>query len=325
MDEFDRIARLFRPLAFGAPEALGLLDDAALIPGRPGWEMVVTQDAVVQGVHCLPGDPPDLVARKLLRANLSDLAAKGAEPDGALLTVAFPPTWDEGARALFAAGLGQDLRAFGVRLFGGDTVSTPGPFTASLTLLGWVPAGGMVRRGGAAAGDVLLVSGTIGDGGLGLQAAQGDLGDLDAPATAWLADRYRLPQPRIGLRAALRACATAAADVSDGLIADAGHIAEASGLGLELMLDALPLSEPARAWLSRQPHATTARAWLAGAGDDYEVVCTARPNAGPAIVAHAAAAGERLTPIGRMTHAPGLRVLFEGREARVQRRGWAHG
>ena len=317
-DEFERIARLFRPLTEGAPEAFGLLDDAAAIPSRPGQDLIVTKDAIVEGVHFLAGDPPDLVARKLLRMNLSDLAAKGAQPYAYFLAVAWPPHWDETARVRFAGGLAEDQRRYGVRLLGGDTVSTPGPFTASLTALGWADAGRMVRRSSAAAGDVLMVSGVIGDGVLGLETAKGGLANLAPALRDALVSRYRLPEPRIDLIPALRAHASAAADVSDGLVADAGHIAEASGLGFELDLGALPLSAIAAAWLSAQPDPAAARARLATGGDDYEVVCTAAPVAVEALTA----AG--FTVIGRMTGQAGTRIAFDGAPVSVDAGGWRH-
>ncbi|HEY9217790.1 MAG TPA: thiamine-phosphate kinase, partial [Phenylobacterium sp.] len=192
-DEFEAIARLFRPLTRGAPEAFDLLDDAAAIPSRPGHDLVVTKDAMVEGVHFLPGEPADLVARKLLRANLSDLAAKAAEPYGYFLAVSWPATWDGGARALFAEGLRQDGEAFDISLLGGDTTSTPGPMTASVTMLGWVPEGRMLRRAGAQSGDVVMVSGPIGDGFLDWGSAGGLL-----EATAWPGPR-RLANPRLDL------------------------------------------------------------------------------------------------------------------------------
>ncbi|MDB5436798.1 MAG: thiL, partial [Phenylobacterium sp.] len=191
-DEFSEIARLFRPLTGGAAGAFDLLDDAAVVPQRPGFDLVVTKDAIVEGVHFPVGERSDLIARKLLRVNLSDLAAKAAEPFGCFLAVAWPNAFGPAEREAFAAGLGEDLQAFGVALLGGDTVSTPGPFTASLTALGWVPEGRMVRRAGAAVGDLVAVSGTIGDGTLGLAAARGEIDDPDGS----LLDRYRLPNPR---------------------------------------------------------------------------------------------------------------------------------
>lgn len=311
LDEFGQIARLYRPLTRGAAEALDLLDDAAAIPSRPGMDLIVTKDAMVEGVHFLADDPPDLVARKLLRVNLSDLAAKGAEPYGYFLAVAWPPAMGWPERQAFAAGLRADGETHGVVLLGGDTVSTPGPLTASLTLLGWVPSGRMVRRAGARPGDLVLVSGPIGDGWLGLRAARGAVDDPDG----YLAERYRLPVPRLDLREALRAHASAAADVSDGLIADAGHIATASGVGLRLNLDRMPLSPAARAWLDAQPERDEALRRLASGGDDYQVVCTAPP---------AAAAALGLTAIGEVGMGQGVAVFVDGAELDPGPGGWSH-
>jgi len=311
-------------LADGAPEALGLLDDAAILPSRTGFELVVTTDVMVEGVHFLAEDPADLIARKLLRVNLSDLAAKAAAPYGYLLTVAWSPAWSEERRAAFARGLGEDQAAFGLKLFGGDTVSTPGPMSAGATLFGWVEAGRAVLRSGARPGDVVLVSGTIGDGGLGLQAARGELNGLGQAAAAYLADRYRLPSPRLALSQALRDYASAAADVSDGLLADAGHIGEASGLGVVIDLERVPISEAAATWLNRQVDPAAAYAELAGFGDDYEVVCTAAPKFIDSLAAAAAEAGVRLTPIGEARAGRGVSARWRGAELAVQRTGWRH-
>jgi thiamine-monophosphate kinase len=307
-DEFGEIARLFRPLTRGAAGAFELLDDAAVLPQRPGWDTVVTKDAVVEGVHVPDGEAPGLVARKLVRANLSDLAAKGAEPFAAFLAVGWPARYGTAERAAFAAGLGEDLAASGVALMGGDTVSTSGPLFASLTALGWVPAGRMLRRAGARASELVMVSGTIGDATLGLAAVQGEIDD----PTGALAERYRLPTPRLDLREALLANATAGADVSDGLVADAGHIAEASGVGLRLDLDRLPLSPSARAWLADQPDRARALVRLATGGDDYELVCTATaPIAG-------------FTVIGEVVAGADVIVSVAGRPVEVEQGGWRH-
>jgi len=324
LDEFDQIAKLFRPLTFGAPEALDLMDDAAVIAGRPGFDLVITKDAMVEGVHFLSQDSADLVARKLLRVNLSDLAAKGATPFGYFLAVAWTPAYDEARRRLFADGLRLEQRAHSFSLLGGDTVSTPGPFTASVTLLGWVEAGRMVKRSGARAGDIVLVSGVIGDGGLGLQAARGKLDGLGAEAVGYLADRYRLPTPRLALSAALRDYASAAADVSDGLLADAGHIGEASGLALAIDLERLPISQAAATWLARQTDPAAAYAALATFGDDYEVVCTVPPQAMDALCAAAAEAGAPLTPIGETRAGQGVSARWRGIDIALERTGWRH-
>ncbi|HXQ09537.1 MAG TPA: thiamine-phosphate kinase [Caulobacteraceae bacterium] len=323
-DEFEWIARVLRPLAKNAPEALDLADDAAVVEARPGFDLVVSQDTIVEGVHFLADDAPDLVARKLLRVNLSDLAGKGAEPYGYLLAIAWPARFGWPEREAFARGLADDQTRFGLKLFGGDTTATPGPLVASVTILGWVPAGGMVRRAGAAPGDVVLVSGTIGDGGLGLRAAKGELVGVSYHEQAWLAARYRLPEPRLSLGDPLRALAHAAADVSDGLVADAGHIAEASGVGVELDLDRLPLSEAAHAWFKAAADPVAARAELATSGDDYEVVCTASAARAGELVAAASALGVPMTEVGTVTSTLGVRVFAAGRQVAVPRRGYVH-
>jgi thiamine-monophosphate kinase len=307
-DEFDEIESLFRPLTGGAAGAFDLLDDAAVLPTREGCEVVVTKDAIVEGVHFPVGEAPDLVARRLLRTNLSDLAAKAAEPFAVFLAVAWPQSFTATDRAIFASGLGEDLAAFGVPLMGGDTVRTPGPFWASLTAMGWVPAGRMVRRAGANPGDLVMVSGTIGDATLGLAAVRGEVPD---PAGD-LAARFRLPAPRLELREALRAGASAAADVSDGLVADAGHIARASGVEVRLDLGRLPLSAAAAAWVAQQPDRAAALVRLATGGDDYEVVCT---GTGPL---------EGFTVIGEVVQGGGVTAELDGASVTTGAGGWRH-
>ena len=237
--EFSLIARHFRPLA--GPGALDLQDDAAVLAPPPGRDLVLTADAMVAGVHFLPDDPPDLVGRKLLRVNLSDLAAKGATPFGYLMTVSAPRGTPDAWFAGFAAGLTEDQKQYGVVLLGGDTTSTPGPMSLSLTIIGHVAPGQAVRRAGARPGDGIWVTGTIGDGALGLAVARGKLQD----PTGHLLSRYRLPQPRIGL--AIVGIASAGMDVSDGLVQDLGHICRAGGLAAEIDASLVPQSpRPAR-------------------------------------------------------------------------------
>ena len=234
--EFALIARHFRPLA--GPGALDLQDDAAVLMPPPGRDLVLTCDAMVAGVHFLPDDPPDLVGRKLLRVNLSDLAAKGATPIGYLMTVSTPRDTPDAWFAGFSAGLKQDQQQYGVTLLGGDTTSTPGPISLSLTILGHVEPGQAVHRAGARPGDGIWVTGTIGDGALGLAVARGRLAD----PTGHLLSRYRLPQPRVGL--AIAGIASAGMDISDGLVQDLGHICRASGLAGEVEAALVPLSGP---------------------------------------------------------------------------------
>jgi thiamine-monophosphate kinase len=270
---------------------------------------VVTKDALVAGVHFQSGEPPGLTAQRLLRSNLSDLAAKGAEPYGYFLMTAWPKGFGWEDRQAFAEGLRVDGEAFDVTLLGGDTVSTSGPLTVSMTLLGWVPAGRAVLRSGARPGDLVLVSGPIGDGWLDWGFAAGQL------EQQWLGPAPRLPRPRLDLREALRGSASSAADVSDGLIADAGHLARASGAALRLDLDQMPLSPAAEAWLATQPDPCAARLRLATGGDDYEVVLTASPDAAQAL---------GLPIIGEVLAGEGTIVCFKGRRIDPGPGGWRH-
>lgn len=313
--EFELIRRHFAPLA--AASALGLRDDAATLAPPPGSDLVLTVDAMVQGVHFLPDDPPELVARKLLRVNLSDLAAKGARPLGYLLTAAWTPELPEDWIAAFARGLGEDQRQFDCPLLGGDTVSTPGPLWFSLTALGHVSAGRMLRRDGARPGDLVFISGTLGDGAIGLCAIRGELPQLDEADRAYLADRYRLPQPRVALGPRLLGLATAAMDVSDGLLADLGHIAEASAVAATIEAERVPLS-PAGFRAARLDLA------LSG-GDDYEILFAAPPDAEAAVVALSGELGLPLTRIGRIEAGAGVTAVnAAGAPIVLRSAGWKH-
>jgi thiamine-monophosphate kinase len=305
-DEFGIIADILAPLAAATPGAFGLEDDAASLALTPGHELIVTKDALVAGVHFLAGDEAGAVARKLLRVNLSDLAAMGAAPRCYLMALVLPRDIDEGWLWRFAEGLRADQEAFGIGLAGGDIVATEGPLTLTLTALGEVPAGAALRRAGASAGDLVYVSGSIGDGALGLKAARGELEGLDGEHRAYLAGRYRLPQPRIDLGQRLRGLARAAIDVSDGLAADLGHLCEASGRGAEVEAERVPLSEAARAAIAAEPALLSTA--LTG-GDDYELLFAAPPEAEADLAALAAALALPLTAIGRITEEGGVRFL----------------
>jgi thiamine-monophosphate kinase len=320
--EFALIARYFAPLSKNEPGAFGLGDDAAALAPAPGAEFVFTKDALVEGVHFLPDDPAGAIARKLLRVNLSDLAAKGARPRAYLLATAFSPRIDESWLAAFTAGLDADQRRFDVTLIGGDTVATPGPLTLSCTAIGEVEAGTMVRRGGGRAGDPVYVSGTIGDAALGLDVLQGRAGGLDAAASDFAVGRYRLPEPRVTLGLALRGIATAAIDVSDGLVADLGHICEQSGLGAEIMAERLPLSPAGRMAQALNPSFLLK---ALGGGDDYEILFAVRPEKEDAAVLAAARAGVAITRIGRLTPGRAVRVVgADGLPLAVARPGYRH-
>ena len=319
--EFDLIATYFAPLA-ADPGSFGLKNDAAVFTAEGG--IVATVDAMVEGVHFLPDDPPDLVARKLLRVNLSDIAAMGGRAFGYLLTIALTRDLSEAWVAGFAKGLAEDQAAFGVTLLGGDTVSTPGPPSFSLTALGRVAPERVLRRDGAHAGDEIYVSGSIGDSALGLKVLQGGLEGLDESAREALAGRYRLPQPRLelGPRLAEDGIASAAIDVSDGLVADLGHIAEESGLCADLSSAALPLSEPARQALAAQP--ALLETLLTG-GDDYELLFCASSGQAKAVADLSAELGLPVTRIGHMTEGTGVRVLArDGSPLDLEKAGWNH-
>ncbi|NWG46585.1 MAG: thiamine-phosphate kinase [Alphaproteobacteria bacterium] len=319
MDEFGLIATHLAPLA--APEGRGLLDDAATLPVRPGETLVVTADALVEGVHFLPADPPGEVARKLLRVNLSDLAAKGARPAHYLLTLALPRGVEESEIAAFAAGLAADQAAFGIALLGGDTVATSGPRLYAVTAFGWT-RGPFLGRAGARVGDRVFVTGTIGDAGLGLKALTGSAGALSREAAAFAIGRYRRPEPRVGLGPALGGLASAALDISDGLAADAGHLAAVSGVRLRIEASAVPLSIAMEEALARG-HMSMAD--IVSAGDDYEILLTAPPEAGARLSAAAEAAGVALTPIGRVEAGEGVVIENPGGRALVlERAGYRH-
>jgi thiamine-monophosphate kinase len=310
--EFSLIARHFRPLA--GPGALDLLDDAAVFTPPPERDLVVAADAMVAGVHFLPDDPPGLVGKKLLRVNLSDVAAMGATPLGYLMTVSAPRGTSDAWFAAFAAGLGEDQDRFGVSLLGGDTTSTPGPITLSLTILGTVARGRAIRRIGARAGHSIWLTGTIGDAALGLAALRGKLAD----PTGHLAARYRLPEPRLGLR--LAGIAAASIDVSDGLVQDLKHLCRAGGVRAEVDAEAVPLSEAARA--AGPDWSATC---LTG-GDDYELLLAVPSEREGALSVAAQEARIPVTRIGRFVNgAPEVVVRSaDGVPLRFASGGWSH-
>src|SRR5262245_42027982 len=324
LGEFELIARYFAPLAAGAPGAFGLTDDVAVVDVGPDEQLVVKTDAIVAGVHFLPADPPDLIARKLLRVNLSDLAGKGARPIGYLLTCCFPNDLDEAWLARFVEGLAADQREFGLPLLGGDTAATPGPLTLSATALGAIAAGRLPRRGAARAGDAVLVSGSLGDGALGLDVQRQQFSELDATEAAHLIDRYRLPQPRLKLGRALveAGLVHAAMDISDGLLADLGHICEASRVGARIEWPQVPLSAPARKLVAARPHLCER---IVAGGDDYELLLTIAPADVPEALSLARREGGALTPIGQIIAGSGVHLVdAHGAEIAIGRTGYRH-
>jgi len=319
------IARYFRPLA-RHPGAFGLLDDAAAFTPPAGVDVVVTTDAIVAGVHFFADDPADLVAQKALRVNLSDLAAKGAAPAGFLLTLALPKALGEAWVKVFAQALGADAQAYACPLLGGDSVRTGGPVTISITAFGTLPHGAMVRRSGAQPGDRVVVSGTIGDAALGLLLRRGAGSrrwKLDRAALAHLTARYLVPQPRNALAQAVRHYASAAMDVSDGLVGDLGKLCAASGATAAIEVARVPLSEAARKVVAAEP--ARIETVLTG-GDDYEIVCTVAPEKLAPFCAAANAAGVAVTEIGSIVARRALPEFLDrnGKALRFKQASFSH-
>ncbi|HZR62500.1 MAG TPA: thiamine-phosphate kinase [Xanthobacteraceae bacterium] len=309
------IARYFAPLAKGFEGARELKSDNAYLAADARHDLVVKTDTIVSGVHFLEDEKPGLVAARALRVCLSDLAAGGATPYAYQLALSLNRGWREKWLAGFARGLAADQRRYRIAMCGGDTTQSPGPTTVSITAFGKVAHGKGLGRGGARAGDELWVSGTIGDAALGLLAARGKLKE---PA---LERRYRLPQPRTALGPRLIGIARATADVSDGLLADAGHIADASKLSVTIERESVPLSQAARRVVAAD---ISLWANVLGGGDDYELLIAVPKNKRGSLQAAARGAGVKVTRIGRFARGEGVRLTIDGREVRVARKGYVH-
>jgi thiamine-monophosphate kinase len=309
-DEFTRIAKYFAPLAGEAGR--GLIDDAAVFAPPPGRELVLTVDQMLEGIHFLPGDRPDFIARKLLRRNLSDLAAMGAEPISYLLTTALPPHIDEAWLAAFAEGLRQDQETYKIHLIGGDSSSSLQQISLTATLIGHAAPSAALSRGGAQAGDEIWVTGTIGDAALGLKARLGILPDVPE----YLMQRSLLPSPRMGL--ALTGIVNAAIDISDGLVQDLGHICKASGLAATIHAGLVPASAEAASLGDDFLEARLTD------GDDYELLLAVPAKNVPKL--RAACGDLQVTKIGIFNNGPpGIEVLDEtGNLKTFAKNGWRH-
>lgn len=321
-DEFTLIERLFEPLA--GPEGLGLTDDAAVLTPLPGHDLVLTKDAIAEGRHYLPDDPPDTVAKKLLRVNLSDLAAKGASPRGYLLSCAWGRETSLDWMQAFARGLQEDQAEYGLSLWGGDTIRVDRPSVFSLTAIGEVPSGQMLRRAGAAPGDDLWVTGTIGDAALGLLAAQGEYEDVDQDDRDYLINQYRIPQPPVAFGRRLCSVVSAALDVSDGLLGDLQKLCIASGVSALVQPEAVPLSSSARSMLGTDPELFSA---MLSGGDDYQILFSAPADRGERVVKEAEAVGTMTTKIGQIVPVREISIFLRhesGVERPVQGTGFEH-
>ncbi len=323
MREDNLIATIFAPLA-GEP-GVRFDDDCAHVPAAYlAKGAVVTMDTLVAGVHFFADDAPDLVAKKALRVNLSDLAAKAARPLGYLLSLALPKNHDAAWVRQFAAGLAGDQAEYDFALWGGDTVATPGPLTVTITAIGEPAVPGGLLRSGARIGDVIFVTGTIGDGALGLKVVTKTRfrDTLEAQDVSMLADRYHLPRPRLGFLEPIVDHITAAMDVSDGLALDLSRLARASGCAARLKAATVPLSPAGRRAVDSDP--SLLNIVLSG-GDDYEILFTAPPSAASAIVAHGSATGCSATAIGTMDDGEGLHIVdAEGRPITLENAGYQH-
>lgn len=320
--EFDIIAQYLAPLSADAPGAFGLTDDAAVLRAAPGRDLVVTKDALVAGVHFLKSDPPDLVARKILRVNLSDMAAMGATPKGYFLATFWPgdisTDWIEG----FACGLAADQKQFSIALNGGDTVRSANDMAFSVTMFGEIEQGRELRRSGAGIGDIVYVSGTIGDGHLGMRLLSEDVPDIDATHRRYLEQRYQLPEPRVELGQSLLPLASSCLDISDGLLADLGHISDQSAVRINVNLAQVPISAAARHVLARMDITQTA---LLSGGDDYELAFTVPKAKCDEVLKLAARIKLDLTPIGEVQAGKTVALRdHNGDEIRIDSGGWSH-
>jgi thiamine-monophosphate kinase len=288
--------------------------------------MVLKTDAIVGGIHFFPSDPAGAVARKALRVNLSDLAAKGAKPAGFLISIALPTGVGDRWLAEFSRGLAADAKRYDCPLMGGDTDRTEGPITVSIAAFGTLPTGSMVRRRGAKVGESIVVSGTIGDAALGLRLRQAPIQAkrwrLTPAMRRHLLARYLLPQPRNALAVALRAHASAAMDISDGLVGDLAKLCRTSGVGAEIDAARVPLSRGVRRALSFDRRLIET---ILTGGDDYEIIATVPRRDLAALQRRARVAGVALTEIGEVVKGEGVRVLGpDGKAMTFRRAAFSH-
>jgi thiamine-monophosphate kinase len=318
LSEFDLITRFFSQRgAARADVVLGVGDDAAVLECPPDSQLVAAIDSLVEDVHFPAGSPARSIGHRALAVNLSDLAAMGARPAWALLALAMPRA-DESWLGAFSAGLDALARQHGVALVGGDT--TGGKLCVTVQILGFVPRGAALTRGGGQPGDAVFVSGTPGDSAAGLMLEQSRLTVADVAQAQWLLDRFRYPTPRVALGLALRGLASACIDVSDGLLGDCGRLAEASGCGVVLDYAALPVSAALRAAVGEE----RARELALTGGEDYELCFTVPAAHLAAFAARCAVAEFSWSRIGTLTQERGAVVQRGASVMQVSHRGFDH-
>ena len=321
--EFEVIKTLFKPLAGLEPSARGLNDDVSLLAAKEGMDIAVSSDAIVSGIHFFHDDPMDQIAQKLLRVNISDIVAKGAKPFGYQLTCFWPRSTTYEMKAQFADGLRRDQSKYNLSLLGGDTVVTDGPLAFSVTIFGHVPHGLCLSRSGAQIGDRILVSGPIGDSHIGLMLRHGMVSTDDLDCQRYFNEAYCLPKPQTGHSQLLLEAATASIDVSDGLLADIGHIGRASGVDVHIDLHAVPTSIWARQLMAMELQKPLSPLDIINGGDDYQILCTAKPDK----VARFEKAG--FFDIGRCEAIAGtlsdVYLMADNQRCFPQSKAWVHG
>jgi thiamine-monophosphate kinase len=319
VSEFDRIRTYLSPLA--GEGSLQLRDDGATLSSPAGTTFVVTTDSVITGVHCIGDESPALMAHKLVRRNLSDIAAMGARPYAYLLSLMLPKETTENWWRKFTRGLSECQDEFGIFLLGGDTACTLGVMTLSLTAFGTL-TGTALTRSGAVAGDNLYITGTLGDAALGLAILLNKVSaTTPADATA-LIQRYRVPQPRIAIGLSLQGCASACMDISDGLMQDAAHLARCSDVALRIDAHRLPLSS---ATFALRDKTATWLEYIVNGGDDYELLFTAPSSQADSLAQIARSSGVAITKIGHVTSGNGVTLHNEdGTEIKIAKQGWQH-
>lgn len=313
--EFDLISKYFRPLA--GPEGLGLIDDAACVKVSPQNDMIITKDILVECVHFRSDDPTELLAHKILAVNVSDCVAKGAKPTLYWLGLALPRDLNDDWLKSFSFGLKNAQSLFGCKLAGGDTSVTDGPLVISLTLIGTASTGQMITRSGAKAGDDIYVTGTLGDASLGLWCLEKRVEDMKELISA-----FQKPMPPFALGIKLGTLANSSADISDGLMADATHISQASDVGMLIHKDDLPLSEQGAQLLRKEPELWP-KVW--SGGDDYQIVFTAPKSQRDRVSKLATDKNTLVTRIGETTVALGVQLLDQSGEiVQVTSGGYTH-
>ncbi len=317
MDERGIIETVFKPLAGEGAPAFGLENDTAIYSPPPGCDLVITKDVMIEGVHFLEGEAPGVIAKRLLRSNLSDLAASGARPAGYLLGFIGKKKVEEGWLKAFAASLKEDQEEFGIKLYGGDTTSGSKSLCLSLTAIGSVATGAALSRQGASKGDLICVSGTIGDAYLGLKCLTGEMA-----ADSYLTGRFQTPEPRLGLGQGLIGMASATIDISDGLALDLENLCRASKVGAKVHLERLSLSGPAKKYLADDQQKLIE---LITAGDDFELLFTLPVEKRDQVPKMAKTAGLPITVIGEITEVGVCEFLdAKGQAIAFKKKGYRH-